>query len=697
MYMSADAPPDNTLPIRTIFVGSSLGPDSIPTDSQIRQRLLEPHRKANDKRTKPLDRVRSEHEGNIVLNEQIIDWADCLFDYFALGALSPNEAQRQIDSIHQRLRSLMFNFIATSPKLSDIASALIHPNRPRDIQSLADLAISTLPPEANAFTLYNPSSGRTRLVPSFNDLLSEKLAEAVAHQLTEFIDDRDPARLGNIGRLTKFAVDGRALFSHIARSQHATIYDLVRRMRYLGLTKNLTAEGEGAKLITALVKSVEFGRLTPEDRGRKTQAPKHRLSTGEKPALEAINTEVFDEQGEPLKAIGDPALLTQVRKLTTDPQIHLLKERYQGTTEILDLIDWISQQAIIRHLLPRQPNVPTRAIDLSELKRIKSLKKEDSSDATFQSSNPLSIWIDEKTNRKFVVKQCPDHTLQSDYFGLEMLQLAGVPIYEFYYGTTPQKDQYGNRRVLITGFLEGFKDPSALLSLPEGSPADMIKARLPEKFRSSKFIQQAMLMEILIGEYNSKAHNFMILGDSVQHIDQGGSLTSTASGKFKGFKEEVTIQDIADVLHCYPDWDPNLSEPVNEAYAQVAQVVDGKLVIKDVPTAKRLLNQLKRIPQSKIEEALVQAGYHDGEASLARMRGWIEKINQEFLPKYQAMPPSVRKEQYLRWNSEAIVTFERAIAMGGELSYYKQALRTRRESLERIWEDAIKEAQSLKT
>jgi len=291
--------------------------------------------------------------------------------------------------------------------------------------------------------------------------------------------------------------------------------------------------------------------------------------------------------------------------------------------------------------------------------------------------------------KEFIVKECPEPTLQADYFGLEMLQLAGVPTYEFYFGKKPDGDNRPPKRVLVSGFLDAFQDPATMVALPEGAHPDTIKTILPDSLKSNKHIQQAMLIEILIGEYNSKAHNFMILGQSVQHLDQGGCLSSTASGKFKGFLPELTLQDIQDVIHCYSDWDPNLEQSTNSAYASVAEVIDGNLVIKDRNTAQHLLYQLRSIPQEKIDQALENAGFEDGENSILRLQSWILQIDQKLLPKYNGKEPSKRRDQYLRWLSTAKDTFEQAILMGGELSYYKHALRQRRAVLEQIWLEAM--------
>ncbi len=569
-----------------------------------------------------------------------------------------------------------------------------------------DLFFDNLPDSAEAFTLYNPQLGRTRLIPSFNDQISQRISRIVGNHLSEFLTDHNPLHLEQIRSVTDFAIQARQLYTEFTSAHSSDITLLRDRLKYLGLDKNLITQGENSELITTLVKSAGFGRLTPEDRGR-TDRPtvKNVITTGETPKLTPITTPTTDDIGSELPSTHDEQLLSMVKSLTADPGLARLHNEYSNNAEITDLVDWTARQAIVRQLLPREAKVPVRNIDMTKLQRIKSLTAEASSEPFFQASNPLSLWQDPETGRKFIVKHCPEQTLQSDYFGLEMLQLSGVPIYEFYTGFIPEKDGQPATRVLVTGFLEGFEDPSHLINLPAGTQAEMIKARLPEYLQTNRAIQQGLLMEILIGEYNSKAHNFMVLGQSVQHLDQGACLTSTATGKFKGLGETVTIEDIQDIIHCYPDWDWNAQEPVNEAYARVATVDNGKLVIHDVDTAKRLLHQLQSIPQEKIDEALERAGFEDGPKSVERMQAWITKINTELLPKYQKKAGeeqvrdgkiSARSAQYIRWANSAIATFEKAISMGGELSYYKHTLRTRRASLQSLWQQAISEVEAAK-
>ena len=92
-----------------------------------------------------------------------------------------------------------------------------------------------------------------------------------------------------------------------------------------------------------------------------------------------------------------------------------------------------------------------------------------------------------------------------------------------------------------------------------------------------------------------------------------------------------------------------------------------------------------------------RAGYTDGQTSISRMETWIERIDRELLPQYEAKlaaNPSARMEQYIRWAQSARETFQAAIQMGGELSYYKYALRQRKISLSRLWSGAIDDAKA---
>ncbi len=529
---------------------------------------------------------------------------------------------------------------------------------------LFHLPVSTVDLTAS-FELYNPELGRYRQIPSFSESLEQK-----------------------VGGESPLVDQGLAIFHQFNEEYGETIDEIAARLKYLGLNKNLLVDGENSMFVAKIVHAMDFGRQTIEDKGKATKTIKNYLATGSEPALTPIYTPVSGE--DLVGPIEDRRLLDLIKSLTDGKSIEQYNHDYPIIANQPDnLTNWIINQAIVRRLLPREPRVESRHIDLNSLELVKYIGTDPDSDPGFQASNPVSIWVDKEHNRKFIVKECPEPTLQADYFGLEILQLAGVPIYEFYFSERANEETGETKRVLVSGFLEGFTDPSKVTSLPEGAPPEMIKTILPDKLKNSHHIKQGMLVEILIGEYNSKAHNFMVLGDSVQHLDQGGSLTSTASGKFKGFGTELTVQDIEDVIHCYSDWDADLQQSTNEAYASVAEVVNGELVIKDREMAQHLLYQLRSIPQEKIDQALENAGYVDGTQSIARLKAWIDRIDGELMPQYQKKDSSKRRDQYIRWLTSAKETFTQAIEMGGELSYYKHALRERRTSLEQLWLSAM--------
>lgn len=517
----------------------------------------------------------------------------------------------------------------------------------------------------SSFELYNPELGRYRKIPTFAESLQIKCGDRI-----------DLLR------------DGGDLFRQFNEEYGQTVDEIAARLKYLGLNKNLLVDGENSEFVSKIVKSMDFGRQTREDRGHATKSIKNYIATGDEPSLTPIYTAISGAAA--IGPIEDSRLLELIKTLTDGKTIEKYNQDYPTVASQPDnLTSWIINQAIVRRLLPHEPQVESRQIDIQSLELVKYIGTDPDSDPGFQASNPVSIWVDREHNRKFIVKECPEPTLQADYFGLEMLQLAGVPIYEFYFGERVDDKTGEAKRVLVSGFLEGFSDPSKVVSLPDSAPPEMIKTILPDNLKKSRHIQQGLLVEILIGEYNSKAHNYMVLGDSVQHLDQGGSLTSTASGKFKGFSSQLTIQDIEDVIHCYSDWDADLQQSTNEAYSAVAEVINGELTIKDRDVAQHLLYQLRSIPQEKIDLALENAGYVDGEESITRMRAWMDRIDKELMPQYLAKEPSKRRDQYIRWLSSAKETFTQAIEMGGELSYYKYAIKERRARLERIWLNAI--------
>ena len=639
-------------------------------------------------------------------NADICNWVDTLFNYYVNGTISQQELTLMIKQINSDMSSHILQLTARGANIGD-TSEIAHLVEEHVVDQNA-IDSEDLPDSAQAFDLYNPASGRTKRISSFEDQLSRQLSPLVGEQLKHFMKDHNPEHLKKAIDLMKFGNFAKELYIEYDNYNKTRIESIAKRMKALGLNKNLQVTGDNTGVILEIVKSLDFGRLTPEDRGAKqtTDSSKNIIEIDEEKqaSLTPLNTEIKDKQEKPLPPIKDEKLMMEVAELLKDMDVRMIKEHNADNPDILAIIDWVTKQVISRRLLPRESQVPNRVID-RRLTKVKTLGKENSSES-FQASNPISLWTDPETHQKFIVKECPDETLQADYFGLEMLQLVGVPVYEFYLGKIATEK--GDKKVLISSFLEGFQDPSELIKeqLPSDAPKGMEKTVLPENFKNSQTIQRAMLVELLIGEYNTKAHNLMVLGKSVQHLDQGACLTSTASGKYKGLSEQVTVRDIEDVLHCYTDWDWDKQMPVNEAYAQVAQVENGKLVIKDTEVASKLLRQLQRLPQTRINEALVAAGYKDGPESIARLTNWSSRITDDLLPKYQSKAEdetkrlghvTARTQQYIRWSESALQSFAKAKEMGGELSYYQYTLARRRESLEKIWGDAIEAAKEIKS
>jgi|GEM_PF-5476608 len=640
------------------------------------------------------------------LQRTVVDWANVRYQSAIHGRTEALTGESE-DIKGKMARTALEAAGSTDPQEASSSQAVVRIIEQDKLPAIGEDVV--LPPSAESFHLLNPSNGRVCMVEPFTNPLGLRVSDMVTAHLLSYVTDADSSHLDAIRAVTDAAVDSRYLYSQFVKTHGTEIRQLISRLRYLGLNRNLVTEGEGSDLIIALIKGSDFGRQTPEDYGRVGRtAQKNILKTGEEPSLNPLHSPIKDADGTSLQPMQDQVVLDLVRQITTDSALRSLKEKYKDQPDALSLVDWTVRTAIKRETLPRSYEVPVREIDISKLRFIKGLGQGDpTSDAgmkeRFQASNPIALYEDPDTHRKFIVKDCPEGALQADYFGLEMLQLAGVPIYEFYHGFKPGERADAPKRVLVTGFLEGYQEPAALVQLPEGAPKAMIKTMLPAGMERNRAMQQAMLVEVLIKEYNSKAHNFMLLGESVMHLDQGACLASTASGKYKGFGERVTIEDIQDVLHCYADWDGNREDPINTAYASVAKVIDGKLVINDVRRAQELLTQLRKIPPEKIDEALVRAGFENGERNKAIIRarldriqqpgGLLEQIRQKAaVEKAKLGAPTSRTLQYERWFSEAVDTFNSMLDKGGELAYYQHVLRTRRDSLDMLWSQAIEDA-----
>jgi D-glycero-beta-D-manno-heptose 1-phosphate adenylyltransferase len=525
-------------------------------------------------------------------------------------------------------------------------------------------------PAEAAFVTWSAKTGKRHLIWPFSEFLSKKVSgvETSSH--------------------AELQTDAKAVFAAISENA-----DLVKNtqdtLNHLGLSSHIVVTGERAHLVKSILKANKFGSPTPKV--NIPQSDTDAILPTNRTHLH-ISEDSYANIPSNLTQINTESLLQELNALATIPEVQQLLEKHAHNKEARKVLQWAADQAIIRTLLPRQPQLEHKPINLDQLVKIKELGGSGSTSENFQASNPSWICEDPDTKRKFIAKKCPEHTIQTDVFGLKVLEFHGVPTYDYYF----TRDPIDGRAVLVSGFLEGYKDPADVIDFDESVPPSKRKTVLPPELIGARSMQRGLLAEVLIGEYNSKAHNMMVdelNHEDFVHFDQGGALTSTASGKFKPFNPELSIQDFDDVLNCYTDWDPSQKEPVNPAYDRIVSVKNNQLIIHDIGFAKELLSQERNIPIEWYHKALEASDFTDGPQSIQRLEQWLQDIDEKLIPKYQAMPESERKQQYLRWSAGAKANFQTAIQLGGELSFYKYALQKRRERLLNIWEKGINEAE----
>ena len=221
-----------------------------------------------------------------------------------------------------------------------------------------------------SFELYNPRLGRYRLIPSFIQTLK-----------TEYPNQRTTQETG-IG-----------IYRRFDEEHGETLDEIAYRLKYLGLNKNLISEGSNSSFILKLVKAMDFGRQTIEDKGRETGTPKNRLNTGVNTTLTPLNTEISTPDGGIISELHDERLLALVSQLTHTQIIDEYIQEYDiSVPQPREFVTWVISQAIVRRFLPREPTITQRTIDMSTLLMVKSLGKVASSDPALIDAKPSLNW-----------------------------------------------------------------------------------------------------------------------------------------------------------------------------------------------------------------------------------------------------------------------------------------------------------------
>ncbi len=151
-------------------------------------------------------------------------------------------------------------------------------------------------------------------------------------------------------------------------------------------------------------------------------------------------------------------------------------------------------------------------------------------------------------------------------------------------------------------------------------------------------------------------------------------------GGHKGFSDNFGIKQLEEIL-ANPQFP---GKPVNEAYLNLIEVKDGKIIIKDKIKAKRMLQDLRyEIGDTFIDETIEQAGFGDGLRSIDGLKKKIEQLDSEL------SGLSVNSTDYEKTKG-AIETYKKAIEAGGEASYLKKAIIKRRNDIIELFSPLVK-------
>ncbi|NQT07271.1 MAG: hypothetical protein HQ575_07005, partial [Candidatus Omnitrophica bacterium] len=271
--------------------------------------------------------------------------------------------------------------------------------------------------------------------------------------------------------------------------------------------------------------------------------------------------------------------------------------------------------------------------------------------STHISTHPMHIYKDERTGEVFLLKTAPEHSLRSELIGQRIFEQAGLPVPKMRLVTVD-----GKLRLMVE-FLDRY---------------EVFKGdTLPDNFANNPDLQKAILLDLLIYNYDRTPWNIMYRGKRFKFIDFGASIISRAQAapgkEYKGFPAKVTPDQIDAIWKESPQ-KPGSGIPVNNAYAQAmkGQGVHPSLILS--------LILLDGINDSTIDE-IVEEAYRD--VDVAQMRAGLEsRLKMLKHAREQGRPES---EKY----ASAEKTFEHILDVwgGDEEAYIKHALKARRKAI----------------
>lgn len=582
-----------------------------------------------------------------------------------------------------------------------------------------------LPQSADPFFVYHEGFKKMRRVPAFTELLTEKIRHIAALRLAnptnheyhvrmqgEFKKQTDLYRAveeqdvpvyweaqenldeAGANRLAVFGRDGKYLFTALKADNFGTDK---RTLKYVLVTRNIK-ESESRETIARYLSQqgvdLDFHFV---DTGYRGSIPELAIESLASAGGIEIPSEEVDERIKLLSSstMGRQALGARHARRTRQDVVHVIEGRplpiespsnyeitedgklvpEEQTTDIsTQLSAWVVEHAVMRNFAPRFDEGPRRKHHESEMRGYAFLERFHGGSVV--STHPMELWQGPK-GEKILLKGGPEHTQRADYVGARMFEQAGLRV--------PHTEliQHDGELRMRMEYLEGWEDGPAAL---------------PERMHTSENIQKGFLIDLLLQQYDRASWNMMFKDNgygyrgtqaadrAVAFIDNGAALHSRARGGFKGFRDHITVEDIAEILE-HPE---RPGQPVNEAYASLVEIKDGKLIIKNPAVMLNILrnfrDQIGRNTSMFIAKVIDEAGFSDGRRSVERLTQTRGELEEEL--RFQR--PDSRDAKKTKG---AIETLSQMILAGGEAIYLKKALINRAKNINDIFSDALGEAQ----
>lgn len=592
--------------------------------------------------------------------------------------------------------------------------------------------IPKLGSSADPFFIYHSSLQKLREVPSFSELLSERVRWYMANDLKQNIDnisiDIAPLTktrllgvsgpsLARLSEISKIMEQGRELYRRV-ETEDVPLYweanDVAEQMSY---DKNVIYGRDGKYFFTAL-KAHDFGvgnkdlkyiivtrnMRDAESRGKILQYLQENgvtldythIDTGYSGSLPKFCIDLLAE-----------AEKTDLTSEEVDRRIKLLSSTRQNRDELSRKSGTDSSRDVVGKIEDRpQPIQSPYKLEIDETSG--KLKPKEVPSAI---SEQIKAWVVEHAVfRNFVPRL--EEEKRVEY--LREDPLKGYEYVQQYYGShigthplevwrnketqeevllkggpehTLQADYISNQ--FMSSFAEAMVPKAEMIFTRDGVKLkmEMLKdwkqggINLPEGFEKSRHILNGFFSDMILGQHDRTPWNMLYKseGKFAVFIDNGASLYSRASGGYKGFNANFDINELKFLLE-----NPQFpGKPVNEAYTNFVHVEGDQVVISNIVLMEYLIQNMHlHYLKTTLTGIIRSAGVVDGRKSVERCKARIESLKK----KNEAYPEGSRERKL---NDEAIATFHDIIAKGGEATYLREIINQRVENVLSFFENAI--------